>query len=70
VIYEPEKCIRCNLCTDITKKNNELTGLSSIGRGFTVEINIPFNQNLSKALTETAIDCVESCPTGALAFKK
>jgi len=70
VIYEPEKCIRCNLCTDITKKNSELTGLSSIGRGFTVEINIPFNQSLSKALTETAIDCVESCPTGALAFKK
>jgi NADPH-dependent glutamate synthase beta subunit-like oxidoreductase len=69
VIYEPEKCIRCNLCTDITKKNKELTGLSSIGRGFSVEINIPFSQELSKALTDTAIECVESCPTGALAFK-
>lgn len=70
VIYESEKCIRCNLCVDITMKNSELTGLSSIGRGFTVEINIPFNQLLSAALTKTAIDCVESCPTGALAFKK
>jgi ferredoxin len=69
VIYEPEKCIRCNLCTDITRKKQELTGLSSVGRGFTVEINIPFNQELGKALTETAFECVESCPTGALAFK-
>lgn len=70
VIYEPEKCIRCNLCVDITVKNNESIGLSSVGRGFRVEINIPFNEELDKALAKTADEVVNSCPTGALAFKK
>ncbi len=69
IIYEPEKCIRCNLCVDITNKNKELTGLTSIGRGFTVEINIPFTRTLNEALTKTAFDVAESCPTGAISFK-
>ncbi len=70
IIYEPEKCIRCNLCVDITVRNKELTGFTSIGRGFTVEINIPFTRSLSEALTNTAFDVAESCPTGAISFKK
>jgi NADPH-dependent glutamate synthase beta subunit-like oxidoreductase/ferredoxin len=70
VIYEPEKCIRCNLCVDITVKNNESIGLSSVGRGFKVEINIPFNEELGTALAKTADEVVKSCPTGALSFKK
>ena len=69
VVYEPEKCIRCNLCVDITVMNNENIGLSSIGRGFNVEINIPFNADLAKALAKTAEMVVISCPTGALSFK-
>jgi NADPH-dependent glutamate synthase beta subunit-like oxidoreductase len=69
VVYEPEKCIRCNLCVDITVKNNELVGLTCVGRGFTVEINIPFNLELGKALSKTATEVVQSCPTGALSFK-
>jgi NADPH-dependent glutamate synthase beta subunit-like oxidoreductase len=70
VVYEPEKCIKCNLCVDITVKNNELIGLSSVGRGFKVEINIPFNLELSEALAKTANEVVQSCPTGALSFKE
>ncbi len=70
IIYEPEKCIRCNLCVDITVKNKELTGLTSVGRGFTVEINIPFTHSLSDALTKTAFEVAESCPTGAISFKQ
>ena len=69
VVYETEKCIRCGLCIDIVTKEKELTGLTFIGRGFNVRIEIPFNKNLDKALTKTAHKCVESCPTGALAFK-
>jgi NADPH-dependent glutamate synthase beta subunit-like oxidoreductase/NAD-dependent dihydropyrimidine dehydrogenase PreA subunit len=69
VVYEPEKCIRCNLCVDITVKNSELVGLSSVGRGFKVEINIPFNLELNQALAKTAEEVVKSCPTGALSFK-
>lgn len=69
VVYETEKCIRCGLCIDIVTKEKELTGLTFIGRGFNVRIEIPFNKNLDEALTKTAHKCVEACPTGALAFK-
>ncbi|NOQ25616.1 MAG: NAD(P)-binding protein [Bacteroidales bacterium] len=69
VVYEPEKCIKCGLCVEITTNEKELTGLSYIGRGFTVKIDIPFNKELNEALTSTAKKCIEACPTGALAFK-
>jgi NADPH-dependent glutamate synthase beta subunit-like oxidoreductase/NAD-dependent dihydropyrimidine dehydrogenase PreA subunit len=70
LVYEPEKCIRCGLCIDITVKNKELTGLTFMGRGFDVRMRVPFNSPLSSGLTHTALECVESCPTGALSFKK
>lgn len=69
VVFEPEKCIRCGLCIEITSKNKELTGLTYIGRGFDVRVDIPFNRELSLALTQTANDCVNACPTGAISFK-
>jgi len=69
VVYEPEKCIKCGLCVDITTSKKELTGLTFIGRGFDLKIDIPFNQTLKEALTKTAAECVEACPTGALSFK-
>lgn len=69
VMYEPEKCIKCCLCIEITTANNEKLGLTHIGRGFDVKINVPFNDSIDNALTETAEKCVKACPTGALAFK-
>jgi len=69
LVYEPEKCIRCGLCIDITVKNKEITGLTFMGRGFDVRMRVPFNSPLSAGLTHTAVECVESCPTGALSFK-
>jgi len=69
VVYEAEKCIRCGLCVDICEKSGELTGLTQIGRGFDVRIQVPFNSDLSESLTHAAKLCVEACPTGALAFK-
>jgi ferredoxin len=69
IVYEPEKCIKCGLCVEIAEKNNELTGVTFIGRGFDMEMAVPFNQNMNQALTQTAQKCVEACPTGALALK-
>ncbi len=69
VVYEPEKCIKCVLCIEITSKNTELTGLTYIGRGFDVRVDIPFNRELGEALTQTAKECVDTCPTGAISFK-
>ncbi len=69
IVYEPEKCIRCGLCVEITVKKGELTGLAYVGRGFDVRINMPFNESILNALTYTAGLCADACPTGALSRK-
>ncbi|MBN1197884.1 MAG: (2Fe-2S)-binding protein [Bacteroidales bacterium] len=70
VVYEPEKCIRCGLCVEITQKEGEPLGLAFVGRGFDVRITVPFSKTLQEGLEKTARACVEACPTGALAFRK
>jgi len=69
IVYEPEKCIRCGLCVEISAKEESL-GLTYIGRGFDVRISVPFNKTIAEALKQTAAACVNACPTGAMAFKQ
>ena len=69
VIYEPAKCIKCGICVRLTSKYKEKLGLAFIGRGFDVEIGVPFNETLKQGLTETAAMVVDACPTGALSLK-
>ncbi|MCE5277716.1 MAG: FAD-dependent oxidoreductase [Planctomycetaceae bacterium] len=70
VIYEAGKCIKCGLCVAICQQDGEPLGLSITGRGFNVEIAVPFDKPLSDAFTNAAQACIEACPTGALAFKE
>lgn len=70
IVYEPEKCIRCGLCVEITKAEKNLEGLTFIGRGFDVKIDIPFNDRLENALNTTALKCAELCPTGAISERR
>jgi len=69
VVYEPEKCIKCGLCVNITLQYKEKIGLAYAGRGFDVRITVPFGETVKEALITSAKECVEACPTGALAFK-
>jgi ferredoxin len=69
IVYEPEKCIRCGLCVEISTRDESL-GLTYIGRGFDVRIGVPFDETVSEALKKTAEACVKACPTGAMAFKE
>jgi len=68
VVYEPGKCIKCGLCVRITKREGEKFGLSFVGRGFDVKIEVPFNESISLGLQHTAAVCIEACPTAALAW--
>ena len=70
VVYEPQKCIKCGICVRLTEKYTEKFGFTYIGRGFDVEIGVPFNEELEKGLTATAEKVAKSCPTGAISLKK
>jgi NADPH-dependent glutamate synthase beta subunit-like oxidoreductase len=69
LVYEPEKCIKCGLCTEITASHKESLGLTFIGRGFDVKVGVPLNQDIHEGIEKSAFECAESCPTGALAFR-
>jgi len=69
VVYEPQKCIKCGICVRLTEKYTEKFGFTYIGRGFDVEIGVPFNEELEKGLTATAEKVANSCPTGAISLK-
>ncbi|MFC2124373.1 2Fe-2S iron-sulfur cluster-binding protein [Bacteroidota bacterium] len=70
VVYEPEKCIKCGICVWITSEYKEDLGLTFIGKGFDVEVGVPFDNELVNALEKTAILCADGCPTGALAVNE
>jgi ferredoxin len=69
VIYEPGKCIDCGICLQIASQAGEKLGLTFIGRGFDVRVAVPFSETLAEGLKIAAAQCVQACPTGALAFK-
>lgn len=69
VIYEPQKCIKCGICVRLTEKYGENLGFTYIGRGFDVEIGVPFEEALEKGLTATAVKVADACPTGAISLK-
>jgi len=68
LVYEPEKCIKCGLCIKITSRYKEKLGLTYIGRGFNMSIQTPFNSPIQDAITVSAAECIEACPTAALSF--
>jgi ferredoxin len=70
VIFEPHKCIKCGRCVRICEAKREPLGLTFIGRGFSVEVGVPFGESLEQALSQTAQECVTACPTAALLFKE
>ena len=69
VVFEPSKCIKCGICVRLTEKEKEKFGFTFIGRGFDVEIGVPFVADFKDALTQTANIVATACPTGALSIK-
>jgi len=70
VVFEPGKCIVCGLCVQVTERAREPLGLTFIGRGFDVRVAVPFDESLADALKATARECVDVCPTSALAWQE
>ena len=70
VIYEPGKCIKCNLCIQITQKAGEKIGLTFVNRGFEVRVEPALGEAMDKGLEKTANECIDACPTAALARRE
>jgi ferredoxin len=70
VIYEPGKCIKCNLCVQITKNAGEELGLTIVNRGFDIRIAVPLNESMAQGLKKAAKECIEACPTAALSWRE
>lgn len=70
IIFEPGKCILCGICVQLAEQAREPLGLAFIGRGFDVKIGVPFSRKIDEGLQKVGRECVEACPTGALAFKE
>lgn len=69
ILFEPGKCIRCGICIKLTEQAAEPLGLTFIGRGFDVRVAAPFTPHIEAGLQKVAGECVEHCPTGALAWR-
>lgn len=69
VRYEPGKCIKCGICVELTRHAGIRPGLAFEGRGLDSRVCVPFGEPLVSGLGSVACECVESCPTGALAYK-
>lgn len=67
ILHEPGKCIRCGLCLQVAERAGEPVGLSFVGRGFEMNVKVPFGSPLSEALALCAEACADVCPTGSLA---
>ncbi len=66
LVYEPDKCILCGICVQLARQAGEPLGLTFVGRGFDVRVDVPFDETLERALRTAARRCAGACPTGAL----
>jgi NADH dehydrogenase/NADH:ubiquinone oxidoreductase subunit G len=70
IVYDPGKCILCGICIQLARQAGEPLGLTFVGRGFDVRVDVPFDEALELALRTAARRCAGACPTGALAPRK
>jgi formate dehydrogenase major subunit len=70
VVFDSRKCIKCGICTAITRKHGEEPGLAFLGRGFETRVGIPFGESLQRAIERSAEELVPACPTAALTWRE
>ncbi len=69
IIFEPEKCIKCNICVQFCEKEGAEVGFTNIGRGMDMVIDVPFGHSIDEIPHKIAAKCAELCPTAAISLK-
>jgi hypothetical protein len=69
VVYEAGKCIKCGICVRLAAVKGESPGLTFMGRGYDVEIAVPFEESIRDAIKKSGLMLTEACPTGALSAR-
>ncbi len=69
IVRDPNKCVLCGSCVRICA---EVTGASALGfteRGFNVVVSPTLGLPLAETACESCMQCISTCPTGALVPK-
>jgi len=70
VVFEPGKCILCGRCVRIAESRGEELGVGFRQRGMETQVAAPFGHAVGDGLSQTMQECIDACPTGALAMKR
>lgn len=69
IVRDPNKCVYCRRCEAVCSKVQGVNILGGIGRGFESTVGPAFGHNLDDINCSLCGQCVNVCPTGALAEK-
>ncbi|MBM3878070.1 MAG: 4Fe-4S dicluster domain-containing protein [Verrucomicrobia bacterium] len=70
ILRDYDLCISCYRCVRVCAEQEGDYAISVMNRGFSTQITTEFNHNLKDSACTFCGQCVQTCPTGALADKK
>jgi len=66
IVYDPAKCVRCQLCVKICSEVAMVEALTLKGRALDVRVSTAFDLPLNETTCELCGLCISACPTNAL----
>jgi NADH dehydrogenase/NADH:ubiquinone oxidoreductase subunit G len=70
LIFENAKCIKCGLCIRVCEDRTDEPALCFLNRGFVTILSEPLTNGFDDILKNKTKECIDICPTGALAWFK
>ncbi|NTU89054.1 MAG: formate dehydrogenase subunit alpha [Actinobacteria bacterium] len=69
-VHNPNLCIDCRICERVCTELSGRKTITTDGRGYDMNIGVPFGHLWIDSNCESCGNCVENCPTGALSRKR